>query len=45
MSKIQTTKPLRPVSGYRYEQDHKTADRCLLAIAAILAFALFSGWL
>lgn len=27
------------------EANHKAADRCLLAIAAILAFALCSGWL
>jgi hypothetical protein len=45
VSKIHTTEPIRPISGYRYEREHRTANRCLLAIAAIVVFAGFMGWL
>jgi hypothetical protein len=36
---------LRAPTPAEIEANHKTADRCLLAIAVILGFALFSGWL
>ena len=45
MSKIHTTEPLRPISGYRYEREQKRADRCLIAIAVILGVAAYMGWL
>lgn len=45
MSKIHTTEPLRPISGYRYEREHQKFKRYLVAIVALLVFVGFKGWL